>query len=83
MGFSVPLAAWFRSSLKPVVENVLLGQEMQGWLDLKVVRQVYQSHLSGRRDYSRELWSMLLLACWFQRHGGGDSARLDELSIAA
>jgi asparagine synthase (glutamine-hydrolysing) len=72
MGFSVPLASWLRTSLKPVFEQLVLQGDVGHLLDIGVVRELYQTHLGGLRDYSRELWTVLLLCCWYNYHVTGD-----------
>jgi asparagine synthase (glutamine-hydrolysing) len=82
MGFSVPLASWFRTSLKPVVESIVLQPEMEHLFNVPLVRGLYQTHLSGIRDYSRELWTVLMLACWerFHRRNGAEGELQEALS---
>jgi asparagine synthase (glutamine-hydrolysing) len=80
LGFSVPMASWLRTSLKPVFESVMLRPEMGHLLNLTVVRRLYRTHLSGGRDYSRELWTMLMLGCWYNYYGGcGDRGQLQDV----
>jgi asparagine synthase (glutamine-hydrolysing) len=84
MGFSVPMGSWLRTSLKPVFENVVLQSEMEPLVNVPLVRSLYQTHLSGVRDYSRELWNLLMLGCWLHCHGrGGGAGELEELLTAA
>lgn len=79
MGFSVPMASWMRTSLKPVFEAVALHPDMGRYVNLDCAREVWLAHQSGARDYSRELWSMLMLACWHDRFGAASPAgRLAE-----
>ena len=79
MGFSVPMASWMRTSLKPVFEAVALHPDMGRYLDIDCARGVWRAHQSGARDYSRELWSMLMLACWHDRFAGASpTGRLAE-----
>jgi len=68
MGFGVPMGEWFRSSLKPVFEALVMRREFSAYVDPAPVKRVWEMHQSGRRDYSRELWSLLMLACWDDRH---------------
>ena len=82
MGFSVPLASWFRTTLKPVVESIVLQPEMERLLNVQLVRGLYQTHLSGIRDYSRELWTVLMLSCWdhYHRRNGAGGELQEALS---
>jgi asparagine synthase (glutamine-hydrolysing) len=80
MGFVVPRAEWFRTSLKPVFEALVLRPSMSAFLSLPEVRRVFAIHQSGARDYGRELWSMLMLACWENRWLGSGGDVLSEVT---
>ena len=45
-------------------------------MDLGAVKRVWQRHQSGRRDFGRELWSLLMLACWHDRHASSKQTEL-------
>jgi asparagine synthase (glutamine-hydrolysing) len=68
MGFGVPMDNWMRTSLKPVFESVVLRPEAEQYVSLPKVRAIWQTHQSGARNYSRELWSLLALMCWHDRY---------------
>ena len=70
MGFSVPLAEWFRTSLKPVFQQQVLHPEMERYLSFGEVRRVWNEHQSGLGDHSRKLWNLLMLAEWHSHHTG-------------
>jgi asparagine synthase (glutamine-hydrolysing) len=69
-GFGPPMGKWLRSSLRPVVEEVLLTRDSLAGvpIDRKALRALYQSHLDGR-DYGWGLWPLLSLALWEHRFG--------------
>jgi asparagine synthase (glutamine-hydrolysing) len=62
MGFSVPLARWFRGPLKARVRDAILGSELAetGFFNDKYLRHLLDAHQSGARDYSSPLWSLLM-----------------------
>lgn len=67
-GFSLPLPAWFRGSLQEFLYDQLLSRS---FLDREIVSESFLRYLigemrTGRRDNSRWLWSLLILAVWFQ-----------------
>jgi asparagine synthase (glutamine-hydrolysing) len=68
MGFSVPLAHWFRTSLKPVFQSLAMAQEMEQFLSLGEVRRLWEEHQSRLHNHDQKLWSLLMLAAWHQRH---------------
>ena len=65
-GFRVPLDAWFRSSLRDMSHDLLLGPN--SWipdvLDRKAVRELVEVHDSGRRNEDIRLWTLLGLELW-------------------
>lgn len=65
-GFSVPLAQWLRGPLRDWGESLLepgrLRQE--GLFHPGAVRQKWEEHVSGRRDWSKHLWSILMVQAW-------------------
>ena len=62
MGFSVPLARWFRGPLKERVRESILGPRLlgTGWFNEPYLRQLVDAHQSGRSDYSAPLWTLLM-----------------------
>ncbi len=68
MGFSVPLAEWFRGPLKQRVRDSLLGETMHnsGIFNMNYVKQIVNQHQSGVRDFSASIWTLLMFDA-FQR----------------
>jgi asparagine synthase (glutamine-hydrolysing) len=68
IGFLVPLAEWFRGPLRPYVEELLLGDRprSRGLFRPEAVRKIVEAHMSGRRDMSWKLWSLLNIELWFR-----------------
>jgi asparagine synthase (glutamine-hydrolysing) len=64
MGFSVPLAHWFRTSLAPIFEASLLAGSCDEYVDRSTVAALWKQHQSGLSDHSRKLWNLLMLAGW-------------------
>jgi len=62
MGFSVPLAQWFRGPLKDKVSQGLLSNHMNrsGIFNPKTVNWLIDSHMDGTRDNSASLWTLLM-----------------------
>lgn len=62
MGFSVPLAAWFRGPLAATIRAVVLGERLASTdlFNQDFLRTVLEAHQSGRRDYSVILWTVLM-----------------------
>ena len=66
MGFGVPLARWFRHDLREFAQDVLgdCRTRQRGMFRAGAVEALMKSHLSGRRDESARLWSLICLELW-------------------
>lgn len=67
-GFSVPLAQWLRGPLRDWAESLLdAGRLNQDGVFLaQPVRLKWQEHLAGRHDWSKHLWSILMVQAWLE-----------------
>ena len=62
MGFTVPLANWFRGPLRKRVYKALMGPTLAntGIFNQSFLKEMLDQHQSGRRDYSAPLWTLLM-----------------------
>ncbi len=67
-GFDIPLAAWLRGPLAESCRDALSALPAQ-WFAPGVLAARHAEHLSGARDHSRLLWSLLVLEHWRRAHG--------------
>lgn len=74
MGFSVPLARWFRGPLRGRVREALLGERLAdtGMFNVACLRRVIDDHESGRRDYSSPIWTLLMFDAFLRNRLDGD-----------
>lgn len=72
-GFSVPLAPWFRSALRPRIEGLAGSEALRsiGLLDPNGVRRLADEHIAGARDHSQRLYALLVLDQWLTSSAGG------------
>ena len=67
-GFQIPVAQWLRGELRPLMEE-LLGEDFlraQGLFNVGAVRALVDSHVSGREDLRKALWTLLVLQLWWK-----------------
>jgi asparagine synthase (glutamine-hydrolysing) len=71
MGFSVPLARWFRTSLKERVRKELLDDQLldTGWFQADYIRKVVSEHQSSLRNHSTLIWSLLMFSGFLKQKG--------------
>ncbi len=77
MGFSFPLAVWFRGPLKSFLWDHLTSQSFidRGITSPEFVRHMLEEHQSGRRDNSYSLYMLLFLELWFRENETPEPAR--------
>jgi asparagine synthase (glutamine-hydrolysing) len=69
MGFGVPIGHWFRGKMQPFLREVVLSEKAlrRNLFRPEAVKQFVELHTRGERDYSHQLWTLLMLELWFQR----------------
>ena len=69
MGFGVPIGHWFRGKMQPFLREVVLSDKAlrRGLFKPEAVKQLVEQHTRAERDYSHQLWTLLMLELWFQR----------------
>src|SRR2546423_4494828 len=66
-GFGLPIGAWLRTSLRSLLEDVVLSPTAlgRGYLDPSAPRRLVDEHLRGV-DHTHRLWSLIMLELWHQ-----------------
>jgi asparagine synthase (glutamine-hydrolysing) len=69
MGFGVPVGHWFRGKMQPFLRENLLSEKSarRGFFRPKEVGRMVEEHTRGAKDYTHQLWTLLMLELWFQR----------------
>jgi asparagine synthase (glutamine-hydrolysing) len=64
MGFSVPIAAWFRGPLRQCVRDEVLGETLAGTgiFDAAALERLVNEHQDGSREHSASLWALLMFS---------------------
>jgi asparagine synthase (glutamine-hydrolysing) len=83
-GFAVPLAKWFRGPLRTRVTESLVGERLAstGMFNPTYLRHLLDSHLSGARDYSAPIWTLLMFDGFLKNVMQGDPLVSAEQKIA-
>jgi asparagine synthase (glutamine-hydrolysing) len=78
MGFSLPVARWLRGELSAFSEERLedLGRRYSSLLNPEQIRHMLHEHRSGLRDYSTQLWALLMFHLWERRFLSPSRSRL-------
>jgi asparagine synthase (glutamine-hydrolysing) len=66
MGFGIPVAHWFRRTLRPLLEDGLLSMRsvQRQYFRSDQVRKMVDEHVHSRADHSFLLWNLLMLELW-------------------
>ena len=65
-GFSIPLDSWLRGPLRDWAEDLLDERKLkqQNFLDPDIIKVGWDEHLSGQKDWSKDLWNILMFLSW-------------------
>ena len=67
-GFSIPLGDWLKGPLKEWADSLLEQSRItnEGYLNSQYVNQIWSEHLSGKRDWTFKIWSILMFQSWLE-----------------
>ena len=74
MGFGVPIGEWLRRELRPLVEDLVLGRTASEY-DSQVAADLCRAHLSGAREATPQVWSLVAFELWRDRWLGSSLPR--------
>jgi len=66
MGFSIPIAEWLRGPLRDWGEDLLAEKKLrnEGFFNPTIVRQKWDEHIKGKRNWHLALWAILTFQAW-------------------
>ncbi len=67
-GFSAPIRSWLRTSLKPMIDDLLAEETIKrrGLFDHNEVRAIIGANESGREDFNLQVFQLLTLEIWMR-----------------
>jgi asparagine synthase (glutamine-hydrolysing) len=70
VGFDSPVGQWFKDELRPFLTSFMAPEQISrsGLLEPAAVQRLIADHLTGRRDYSLQLWSLVTLEAWYRMY---------------
>lgn len=69
MGFGIPIGAWFRDELKPLVHDTLLADDARitPYLRRNAVARLVGQHERMENNHGYRLWNLLILEKWLRQ----------------
>ncbi|TWU56924.1 Asparagine synthetase [glutamine-hydrolyzing] 1 [Rubripirellula tenax] len=69
MGFGIPIGAWFRDELKPMVHDTLLADDAKiaPIFRKEAVAEMVRSHETSEQNHGYRLWNLLILEKWLRQ----------------
>ena len=76
MGFSAPVAVWFRNELRQFVEDTLSESSLRdaGVFEPAAVRQILDDHFAHRGNFDNSIWALMCFNRWHQDYIASDAA---------
>ncbi|MBM3632969.1 MAG: asparagine synthase (glutamine-hydrolyzing) [Alphaproteobacteria bacterium] len=69
MGFGIPIDQWLREALRPWAEALLCESSLKdSGLNPEPIRQRWEEHLSGNRNWHYSLWPVLMYQAWRENY---------------
>jgi asparagine synthase (glutamine-hydrolysing) len=65
-GFAIPIGRWLKGPLRDWAES-LLGEarlRQEGYFHPEPIRKAWEEHLTGRRDHTPKIWTILMFQAW-------------------
>ena len=91
MGFAVPIEQWLRGPLRNWAEDLLAPDRLKrdGYFVIAGVRQKWEEHVSGVRNWEHQLWNVLVFQDWLAAQSSaatnsdrdGSPARAERCSL--
>lgn len=69
-GFILPLTVWTRNDLKSLIKENLSPDYLkkQGIFSEKVYDKIISPHLEGKKDYTQQVWTLLMFQMWYKKY---------------
>lgn len=65
-GFGVPISAWFKNELKPMLLDEFNADRIRrdGLFNSQFIQNLLNDHFQGKKDNRKEIWTLLMFQLW-------------------
>ena len=64
LGFPVPIRHWLKNELNGWAKQLIHESETDHLLHKNYILELLEAHCQGKGDYSRKIWTVLMLRCF-------------------
>jgi asparagine synthase (glutamine-hydrolysing) len=85
MGFGVPIDLWLRGPLREWAEDLLTPANLTryGFLAVEPIREKWEEHLSGTRNWQYLLWPILMFQAWIAQTTTSSCQQSDPEAVSS
>ncbi len=67
-GFAIPVGQWLRGPLREWAEDLIDDHKIdsEGYFNHKLVRNMWNEHISGKCDWTSRIWAILMFQAWLE-----------------
>ena len=67
-GFVIPVAAWLKGKLNPLLREMLAPERIikQGIFNSTYIQKLLKAHETGKANHSKMLWTLLIFQLWLE-----------------
>ncbi len=71
LGFPTPIRDWLTKEKQDVYQMILTNEYIKSHIDLPYVEKLIENHVEKKRDNSRKIYALLMLALWYDVYISG------------
>lgn len=70
IGFANPIGQWFRTSMRPLVDDCLVSSESRvaQYFDQAYIKRILEADRQGRENYTRQIYLLTSLELWLRAY---------------